>query len=135
MAKKYDSIRWRQGRYRPRGANRKRKPPKPRPILDSLLAVGSVLLLALAVLTIATPFAVNLRVPVYLAYGLIMPLLAVVAIWLGPRDRNAIVVVGMIVFVWIGGATALYLARDKIKPASHYHHETKSKPETVTEDP
>ena len=47
------SIRWREGRYKGRRGSSPRPPPKPRPVLDVVIAVGASLIAAFFVLCMA----------------------------------------------------------------------------------
>ena len=68
------SIRWRQGRYKGRRGSSPRRPPKPRPVLDVVIAVGASLIAALFVLCMAFSLLGAYGTPLYIGYGVMMSL-------------------------------------------------------------
>lgn len=63
------SIRWRQGRYKGRRGSSPRRPPKPRPVLDVVIAVGASLIAAFFVLCMAFSLLGAYGTPLYIGYS------------------------------------------------------------------
>ena len=63
------SIRWRQGRYKGRRGSSPRRPPKPRPVLDVVIAVGASLIAAFFVLCMAFSLLGAYGTPLYIGYA------------------------------------------------------------------
>ena len=67
------SIRWREGRYRQRGRRRlQARPLKPRPVLDTLVAIGVSLFAGGLVFCMALLLLGAHKVPLHFGYGAIL---------------------------------------------------------------
>src|SRR3990167_11213393 len=95
------SIRWREGRYRQRGRRRlQARPLKPRPVLDTLVAIGVSLFAGGLVFCMALLLLGAHKVPLHFGYGAILGGVIGCSFVFGPRDRPGLMVVGGLVVVW-----------------------------------
>ncbi|MNR92749.1 hypothetical protein D3C72_237910 [compost metagenome] len=116
------SIRWREGRYRQRGRRLQTLPLRPRPVLDTLIAIGVSLFAGGLVFCMALLLLGAHKVPLHFGYGAILGGVIACSFVFGPRDRAGLMIVGGLVVVWVLGTTGLYLSRDQIVLHPHEHH-------------
>ena len=117
------SIRWREGRYGKRRRGRPQtRPFKPRPIFDTLMAVGVSLFAGALVLCMAFLLFGAQKVALHLGYGVILGGVTACSFLFGPRDRAGLMIVGALVVVWVLGTAGLYVSRDQIVLRPHDHH-------------
>jgi len=123
------SIRWREGRYRQRGRRRlQTRPLKPRPVLDTLIAIGVSLFVGGVVFCMALLLLGAYKAPLHFGYGAILGGVIACSFVFGPRDRAGLMIVGGLVVVWFLGTVGLYVSRDQIVLRPHEHHTTTAGP-------
>lgn len=115
------SINWRPGRYGKRIRPMKRARHKPRPVLDGfLLVLNTVFIASLALYLAIAGFNVA-RIPVYAAYGVVLPLFACGSLFLSPRGRPAAVQAALFILLWVAGSAFLFATRNEMNPSTHNH--------------
>lgn len=117
------SIGWREGRY---GKRRRSRPPtrplKPRPVLDTIIAVGVSLFAGGIVFCMAFLLLGSHKVPLHFGYSVILGGVIACCFLFGPRDRPGLMVIVGLVVVWVLGTAGLYMSRGEIVLRPHEHH-------------
>lgn len=113
------SIRWREGRYKGRRGSSPRPPPKPRPVLDVVIAVGASLIAAFVVLCMAFSLLGAYGTPLYIGYGVMMSLVTGGCLVFGPRDRAGLMIAGGLGVLCVAGTLILYGVRADVHDHPH----------------
>lgn len=114
-------IRWREGRYGKRRRSRLSRPPRPRPVLDVVIAIVASLVAGGLVLCMAFMLFGSHGLPLHLGYGVILAGVTLCSLLMGPRDRGGVMITAGLAVVWFLGTAGLYVVRDDIHLGAHEH--------------
>lgn len=95
--------------------------PRPRLILDLVIAIVASLFAAGLVLCMAFMLLGSHGLSLHLGYGVILGGVMLCSLLMGPRDRGGMMITAGLALVWILGATSLYVVRDNIHFRPHDH--------------
>lgn len=115
-------IRWREGRYgKRRRSQLLSRPPRPRPVLDVVIALVASLIAGGLVLCMAFLLLGSYGLPLHLGYGVILAGVTLCSLVMGPRDRGGVMITAGLALVWVLGTASLYVVRDDIHLRPHEH--------------